>query len=153
MANRGRPPKKINLDFYKYREPKLKSEPLDLCLERQIISPEEHQVGMKYKWLYTLKFGSPHIKAHDIFDLGGRWGRKHNDEKWLQAHQQHYDIFVRELILIGCLRPVTDICVHNQYPAFLAINSIDKNYQLEYDMLKKGLARLVEVDGHNIYML
>ena len=48
----------------------LTTEPLDLCFKKQLITIEEHEAGIRLRWLYTLKFGSPDISAYSFEPAG-----------------------------------------------------------------------------------
>lgn len=94
------------------------AETLDLCLERGIISPEQHWCGIHFRWLYTLRHGAPGVRAIDPTHLGGienkltdpEW-RQDREREYLEAsailHQSHYAMYI------------TSICVFNERLAFL----------------------------------
>lgn len=67
----------------------LTSEALDLCLDRRIITPEQHWCGIHLRWLYTLRFGAPGVRAVDTTHLGGI-DIKNDDPKWRSARESEY---------------------------------------------------------------
>lgn len=47
------------------------TETLDLCLERGIITHRQHWSGIHLRWLYTLRYGAPGIRAVDPAHVRG----------------------------------------------------------------------------------
>ena len=41
------------------------TETLDLCLERGLITPQQHWCGIHLRWLYTLRYGAPGVRSID----------------------------------------------------------------------------------------
>ena len=95
------------------------TEPLDLCLKKGFIDFQQHAYGMRFRWLYTLKFGLPSAKAYDPSRLSGREIDKYTDAVWLQNKQREYAEMVSQLKIIGALKVVSDICIYNIMPNFL----------------------------------
>ncbi len=64
---RGRPKNtgtnidKGTIELQRKRKDNLTIESLDLCLQKNIITPIEHMSGIKLRWIYTLRFGVPTI--------------------------------------------------------------------------------------------
>ena len=67
-TRRGRPPRP-RLDDNDNGTPELQfkralgvtREPIDLCLERNLITPDHHWCSLHLRWLYTLRYGAPAI--------------------------------------------------------------------------------------------
>ncbi len=96
----------------------LTTEPLDLCLKRQLITPSEHTAGLHFRWLYTIRFGLPGIRALDIAHSGGRPTSSENTN-WKAAREEEYKAMIRALKGQQCDRLVLDVCVLHRRPSFL----------------------------------
>ena len=97
------------------------SETLDLCLERRIITPEQHWCGIHLRWLYTLRNGAPGIRAIDPTHIGGK-EIKLDDPEWRAARELEYHEAINCLTQSGHAPILRNICVHNDRPAFLKAN-------------------------------
>lgn len=93
-------------------------EVLDLCLERGIIDNAQHWSGIHFRWLYTLRFGVPTVRAVDPTDLGGAL-HKLEDPTWRAEREEEYALACTLLNKAGLREAITDICVHNYRPGFL----------------------------------
>ncbi len=93
-------------------------EPLDLCLERGLLTAAQHWCGIHLRWLYTLRYGAPGVRAVDTTHLGGL-ELKMDDPGWRAAREEEYHMALR---LLGRERGqmVLGLAVHNERPAFLA---------------------------------
>jgi len=95
----------------------LTTESLDLCLERGLITPEQHWCGIHLRWLYTLRFGAPGVRAIDPTHLGGI-ELSLDDPRWRERREAEYQHALSRLgprlaaYLLG-------IAVHNERPSFL----------------------------------
>lgn len=94
------------------------SEPLDLCLERGIITKAQHWAGIHFRWLYTVRHGTPTIRALDPLHFGGRELRPEN-EHWKKEREAEYHTAARLLHARGLLKPVADICIYSIAPVYL----------------------------------
>jgi len=92
------------------------AETLDLCLERGIITAEQHWCGIHLRWLYTLRHGAPGVRAIDPTHLGGI-EIKNDDPAWRGAREQEYHEAVGKLKKYAPL--LMNICIYNERPAFL----------------------------------
>lgn len=111
-ADRGTP------ELQRKRRAGLTAEALDLCLERGIISPEQHWCGVHLRWLYTLRFGAPGVRAVDPRFFGGTEIRC-EDAEWRGAREAEYLIAVQAMGVR--LAPVVlAIAVHGERPAALS---------------------------------
>jgi hypothetical protein len=114
-------------------------EPLDLCLKKKLISSNEHKAGIRLRWLYTLRFGSPGISAYHPENQGPSCFRS-DDESWLAARHSEYTNMLSALEKIGAKRVVMNICVFNQHVAFLTPpdkNTTSYDLRLRYAQYKK----------------
>jgi hypothetical protein len=152
---RGRPAtlrNKIDKGTLELRQKKARgitAEPLDVCLSRKIINEQQHAAGLRLRWLYTLRFGSPDIGAYQFERLGAS-GFRQDSEEWLKARQDEYNGAISKLMQIGAKTIVMNVCIFNQRAAFLRpyknINSHEvriKNNQLA--KFKEGMELLVGI--------
>jgi hypothetical protein len=109
------------------------TESLDLCLERELITSEQHWCGIHLRWLYTLRYGAPGVRAIDPTHLGGVDIPK-DDPTWraLREAEYHHAILTLGSRLAAC---VIGVVVYNERPAFLLPLS---------HMPSPGMARLRE---------
>ena len=95
------------------------SEPLDIYFKDKIISEDEHQSGMRLRWLYTLRYGAPTLQTKLIQQQG--FESKYNDEKWLVNKQQQYRFILGELQKSKVAKIVLGVCVFNE-----AVNKLNQ---------------------------
>ena len=88
------------------------SEPLDIYLKKNIISAEEHQCGIRLRWLYTLRYGAPSLQTKLSQHQG--YGLRHRNEKWLMEKQRKYRLIVGELQKFDLAGLVIGVCVFNE---------------------------------------
>ncbi len=94
------------------------AEALDLCLERGLITPEQHWYGVHLRWLYTLRYGAPGVRAIDPTHFGGR-EIKTDDPTWRAAREAEYNEAIIKLSDVGLAMPLLEVCVYNERPKFL----------------------------------
>lgn len=95
------------------------AEALDLCLERGIITPEQHWCGIHLRWLYTLRYGAPGVRAVDPTHLGGMEIRP-DDPEWRNAREKEYTEALQLLSQGGHVTLLMNLCVYNERPRFLS---------------------------------
>ncbi len=115
------------------------TEALDLCLNRNLITQEQHWCGVHLRWLYTLRFGVPGIRAIDPTHLGGADIKTH-DTLWASSREEEYQSALAHLSRGGHAALVMNICIFNERPAFL-IPSAAHKHKTENDRL---LDRFIE---------
>jgi len=96
----------------------LTREPIDICKDKEIISPEQYSSALHFRWLYTLRFGAPGVSA---INLDAYYGREigTNDEAWQAEREKEYAMAVEKLRQAGALKIVMNITVFNHMPRFL----------------------------------
>lgn len=130
----------------------LTMEPIDMCLKRDFISEEEHAAGLHLRWLYSLRFGAPSIRAYDHSDLGGK-NTAMRDENWHSCRESEYEQAVKILMAKGAHIIVINTVVFNRFPRFLhppkTCDVLGRNMKMaqeinaqEIALLKDGLALL-----------
>lgn len=90
------------------------AESLDLYLERGVISAEQHWCGIHLRWLYTLRFGAPGVRATDPTHLGGM-EVKADDPTWRALREAEYN---EAIGLLGrrCKHVLLNVSVYNERP-------------------------------------
>ena len=92
------------------------AETLDLCLKRGLITEEQHWCGIHLRWLYTLRYGAPGIRAIDPTHARGM-EVKPDDPQWRAQREREYHEAIRTLG--GHALLLMNVCVYNERPAFL----------------------------------
>jgi hypothetical protein len=96
------------------------TETLDLCLERGIITENQHWCGVHLRWLHTLRHGVTGIRAIDPTHIGGK-DLKADDPEWRQAREQEYHNAMQKLTASGQAALIENVCVYNQRLSFLTM--------------------------------
>lgn len=94
------------------------AEALDLCLERGVITREQHWCGIHLRWLYTLRHGAPGTRAIDLSHIAGL-ELQSDDPEWRHAREKEYNDAMRKLADSGHALLVMNICLYNERPKFL----------------------------------
>lgn len=137
-------------ELIKKRAYTVTAEPIDICLEKGIISSEQHWCAIHLRWLYTLRYGVPSVKSLDPTHLGGRELSPDSPE-WRREREKEYHEALEVIASQALVRLLLEICVYNQRPSFLrlkpATNLSDAQRQASYDRatiekLQLGLDRL-----------
>jgi hypothetical protein len=124
----------------------LTKEPLDILLASGLIEEWHHQQGMRFRWLYTLKFG---LAVPCGFDPSGREARVPSPERdtWWQARREaEYAAQVDALCRCGAKRAVFELCIYRRWPLWLMEHQWGGKSQLsgearrELALLRGGLA-------------
>jgi len=126
---RGRP--KILRPKLDYGTPELRlrrmrgdtAETLDLCLERGLITEQQHWCGIHLRWLYTLRHGAPGVRAIDPTHLGGI-EIKNDDPEWRKLREQEYHEAITKLG--KHMKLLMNICVYNERPGYLREKNPEK---------------------------
>lgn len=114
----------------------LTGEAIDLCLERQLISREQHWAGLHYRWLYTVRYGAPSLSSHWWRLCNeGHTGTRTENGAWRAAREQEYSEARTLLMRHGKYEPVMQVAVYNDIPCFL-----------RPDLLQMALARPALLD-------
>ncbi len=133
-TRRGRPPR-ARLDDTDSGTPELQfkralgvtREPIDLCLDRQLISPDQHWCGLHLRWLYTLRYGAP-ILTTRYADKDTQCLVDENNNEWRALREKEYHSAVLELQRAGSYEPIMRLCVFNETPAFLSVALIHRGW-------------------------
>lgn len=93
-------------------------EPLDICLEKRLITADLHRCGLHLRWLYTLRYGAPTIRAIPLHHEHGSVTRT-DDPTWRKERETDYKIAVATLNHYHAYEAVMRLCVFHDYPRFL----------------------------------
>jgi hypothetical protein len=97
----------------------LTAEPIDRCLERQLITPAQHWCGLHLRWLYTIRYGAPIVTTRYAAD-SDLAPRADDDPQWRNEREREYAearIILRERQFY---EPVMRLCIYNESPVFLS---------------------------------
>ena len=100
------------------RKANITTEPLDLCFQRGLINEQQHNAGIRLRWLYTLKFGAPTISSYSPDNVGGH-SCKYEDNGWMWHRQLEYKLMIERLEKSKARKIVVDICIFSRMPQFL----------------------------------
>jgi hypothetical protein len=95
------------------------TEALDLCLEKGLITPEQHWCGIHLRWLYTLRHGAPGVRAIDLNHISGVEIAS-DDPAWREAREAEYHEALKHVARYGDTKLLMNICIHNERPGFLS---------------------------------
>ena len=133
---RGRPKNistsidKGTIELQKKRMNNLTTESLDLCLQKNIITPIEHMSGVKLRWMYTLKFGVPTIQSK-LLQMKF-YDSKNYNEKLLEDLQKKYRDVIESLKEIYAHKIVMNICIFNEFPNFLKFRKLGDHQEEKF---------------------
>ena len=122
---RGRPRKPCNDNDPGTPELRLKhalrltAEPIDLCLEKKLITPSQHWSGLHLRWLYTLRYGAPSLTIFYADSPSPARGALQEDPAWRALREKEYAEAVMLLKTQRRYECTLRLCVYNESPAFL----------------------------------
>lgn len=94
------------------------TEALDLCLQHEIITEKQHWCGIHLRWLYTLRYGIPSVRAHDLSYTRGTHIKndEYDDPDWKAAREKEYAMAIDALTRSGHAILVMNLCIYNELP-------------------------------------
>lgn len=95
------------------------SETLDLCLEMRLISTKQHWCGVHLRWLFTLRYGAPNVRAIDPTHTKGM-DIKTDDPQWRIKREKEYHDALTEITRSGHALLLMNICIYNERPKLLS---------------------------------
>jgi hypothetical protein len=137
------------------------SEAIDLCLDRSLITVEEHWAGLHYRWLYTIRYGAPSVSSH-WWRLAGEnrsASISNNSSEWRSLREQEYSAARALLLQKRSYDTVMRLAVYNDVPSFLRPELLQRalaqpallsRIEHEREQLTSGLKELVEHWQHLI---
>lgn len=99
----------------------LTSEPIDQCLEKRCITPEQHWCGLHLRWLYTLRYGAPSLTARYTDRDSAPSLMQQDDPTWRTLREKEYREAIRALKSENYYECVMRLVVYNEVPAFLNV--------------------------------
>lgn len=132
------------------------AEPLDLCLQYNLISNEQHWAGIHLRWLYTIRFGSSSVQSVNLSDTRSISTRE-NDLTWQENREVEYKEAIENLTKNNSKQIVMDICIFDKKPMFLKFisdfyNNLSEekvknmqHYSKDIITFKEGLNSLVRL--------
>ncbi len=157
-TRRGRPRVATPKDQTDYGTPELRmkrafqltDEPLDLCLSRGIITQAQHRAGLHLRWLYTVRYGAPVVTTQYTGEYSATTPTE-NDQDWRAAREAEYAEATQCLQNARCYEPVMRLCVFNERPPFLKINSLNNSCAPE--SMRDWRAPAAEKLDYGLYLL
>lgn len=124
-TQRGRPRKPV-LD-YDPGTPELRlkhalqltSEPIDICLEKGLITPQQHWCGLHLRWLYTLRYGAPSLTTRYTDTCQPASPQPTDDPTWRAMREREYLDATALLKRTRHYECVLRLSIFNELPAFL----------------------------------
>ncbi len=98
---------------------RLTAEPIDLSLEKKLITAEQHWCGLHLRWLYTLRYGAPNLTTY-YTDRAQSGSPAIDDPLWRAQREREYMEASHRLKSSRYYERVMRLCVHNELPAFLS---------------------------------
>ena len=96
----------------------LTDEPVDMCLARGLITQSQHWCAVHLRWLYTLKFGAPSVRALDPLHMGGI-DTKAESDTWRAQREREYELAIATAQCHCRIDLLLDVCIYSMPPAFL----------------------------------
>ena len=124
-TQRGRPRKPLNDNDVGTPELRLKhalrltAEPIDLCLEKRLITEQQHWCGLHLRWLYTLRYGAPKLTTIYVDPHEPGSAPLREDEDWRAMREREYGLATDLLKTQRRYECVMRLAVYNERPAFL----------------------------------
>ena len=141
MRSRGRP--KIYYDGVSTSKQTV--EPLDLCLRKNIITPIQHRLALRLRWLYTVNFGLPTVQASNPGKVRGRSVSKY-DANTLETLRDNYKAIIEQMYINNrqATKLFLGVILHHQMPDFLCDNIRDIKRMLYGISMMKTAAKCLE---------
>jgi len=119
------------------------SEPLDQCFERNLITKDQHEAGMKMRKLHDALFGVATVKAYNMAKVAGRSCCK-TDEFRLQMQHREYLHLVRMLSKEKVWGILADVCIYQLPASFLSYSDDYEKRNKDLEVLRNGLEMLCD---------
>ena len=121
------------------RSMRFTDDPLELCLERRIITENQYNLSFKIRMLFYSIFGHLRLKSYDIENLQGPSVFFIENEDEIRTKKSEYDHIMKNLAISGFDSIVRKICINGELPNFLIINLINLSNS---SLIKKTLIEL-----------
>lgn len=148
-TRRGRPKKNVEShdlgthELQQKRKCTLTAEPLDICLDKGILTEQQHWCGIHLRWLYTLRYGAPNISCHDI--TAREYGAMRNDDpEWRAKREYEYHEAAAMHHQHKHYDPVMRLAVYHEPPIFLHARMMAQRLE------NPALSRRIEAERLNL---
>jgi hypothetical protein len=130
----------------------LTKSPIDILLSKLIITQDQHDAALRFKWLYNLRFGNLKLKAYDGFNLRG--SSMDFDQEYLAKKSKIYLKIANYLNQNKILNIVSNIVIFDLFPVILLpkTREVSPNYankamiqEDELNDLKHGLDYILSI--------
>jgi hypothetical protein len=106
------------------RQLSLTTEAIDLLLQKDIITHDQHWCALHFRWLYTLRYGAPSVQSLDPARVNGIMHLRIYTE-WQEEREDEWKRALEVLNRYHCLRAVSDCAIYNDYhPRFHSLISL-----------------------------
>src|SRR5262249_36923180 len=85
----------------------LTAEPLDICLEKGIITDKEHWAGVHLRWLYSLKFGIHNLTTRIPYI--SEFSARADIPAWKEQREREYALAIALLTKIKCRNEIVNL--------------------------------------------
>lgn len=126
----------------------LTAEPIDQCLERQLITEAHHWCALHLRWLYTVRYGAPSLTTR--YDSGSAGPRTADDPAWRRQREAEYHAATALLRTGVHYEPVMRVCVYNEWPAFLDPRLLARTWDEPALAARLERARQQLIDGLDV---
>lgn len=125
-------------------------EPLDLCLQRGIITQGHHRAGLHLRWLYTIRYGAP-VLTTQYEAISSQRPITVHDEAWRSFREKEYHEAVTLLRHAHCYESIMRTCIYHDIPSFLNQKKLRKAWNKT--LLIKQLEREKLLFSHGLDLL
>lgn len=152
-GTRGRPPKEApsgddtgTPELVMKRARGETAEPIDQCLERQLITPDQHRAAMHLRWLHTVRYGAPGVTALDLTRGRGMELFEEDDPRWRAHREQEYREALALIRARGYDAELLPCIIYGEPPRFLQRQSFERAFtqHTHADTLLRSAARFAE---------
>ena len=98
---------------------RLTSEPIDICLEKQIISPEQHWCALHLRWLHTIRYGAPQLTTRYQDNISTCVPPNDSNTEWRTNREKEYNDAICLLKKESTYEQIISVAIFNELPAFL----------------------------------
>lgn len=121
-------------ELQKKRAAGITSEAIDHCLESGAISVRQFRAALHFRWLYTLRFGCPGVRALNLLESDRIAYAAEKNGEWKAEREMEYREAVESLHYPAVLSVLLKVAIFNVLPE-----------KTQMESLQDGLDRLVRL--------
>lgn len=124
------------------------TEALDLCLEKGIITRQQHWCGIHLRWLHTLRYGVPNVRTSNLsyMESSEHKPSDYEDPLWRASREKEYNDALNMLTKDGYSLLLINLCVYNELPRYLASKAKKTlSYKEIAEKISSGLNILIKL--------